>query len=165
MTMPRTHSIAPNDLTNVTNPFQGELRVSGLDVNLLTFAAAVDDTYLQQLKCHRNPMQLHVTCCDHLDPDALLQVKRQLMQQIKLKGPITCWYGPTRRAIHSDLAFLPAVSMAEAYEAVLGGVMAIAPDFYSLALEQMAQLMGRTNDDAFRAEVAEHGRSLPSDMD
>lgn len=105
MTTPRTHAITPNDLTNVTNLFQGELRVSELDVNLLTYAAAVDDTYLQQLKCHRNPMQLHVTCCDHLEADALLHVKQQLMQQIRLKGPITCWYGPTRRAIHSDLDF------------------------------------------------------------
>lgn len=106
MTVPVTDAITPNDLTNVTNPFQGALRVGELDVNLLAYAAAVDDAYLQQLQCRRNPMQLHVTCCDHLEADALLQVKRQLMQQIQLKGPTACWYGPTRRAIHSELELL-----------------------------------------------------------
>ena len=58
-----------------------------------------------------------------------------------------------------------AMSMADAYEATLGGVMAIAPDAYGAALEKISQLMGRVNDDAFQAEVAEHGKSLPSYMD
>jgi hypothetical protein len=62
--------------TNFTNPYQGDFRTRKLDVNLLTFAAAVDDTYLQRLTCHRNPMRMHVTCCDHLEADDLLLIAR-----------------------------------------------------------------------------------------
>lgn len=57
------------------------------------------------------------------------------------------------------------MSIKESYLAVLGGVMAISPELYNSALDQMAKMTGRTNDAQFQLEVAEVGRSMPCDLD
>lgn len=57
------------------------------------------------------------------------------------------------------------IPLAAAYEIVLGGVMAISPDLYRRALERMAAMTGRVNDEAFRAEVDKIGRMMPCDFD
>lgn len=57
------------------------------------------------------------------------------------------------------------ITLTEAYEMVLGGVMAISPDLYRSALQKMAELTGREVDAAFIAEVGEVGRSMPCDLD
>jgi hypothetical protein len=56
-------------------------------------------------------------------------------------------------------------TLREVYESMLGGVLAISPEHYGSVVEKMAAMMGRVNDEAFRAEVAEVGRSFPSDLD
>ena len=48
---------------------------------------------------------------------------------------------------------------------VLGGVMAISPGLYHKALERIAELMGRENDEEFRKEIREYEKTLPCDLD
>lgn len=52
-----------------------------------------------------------------------------------------------------------------AYELTLGCFLCISPDLYTKALNRMAEMAGRVNDEAFRAEVAEIGRARPCDLD
>jgi hypothetical protein len=57
------------------------------------------------------------------------------------------------------------LNLKNAVRAVLGGVGACSPLFYRDALLDIADMVGRTVDDAFRAEVEEILRSLPCPLD
>lgn len=59
----------------------------------------------------------------------------------------------------------PTPSLAEAYEAYLGGVLSISPTFYRKALDLIAQRLNRPNDEAFRAEVRAYEETLPCYLD
>jgi len=53
-------------------------------------------------------------------------------------------------------------TLAQAYDAHLGYVLAISPARYGKALDAIAESLGRVNDEAFRAEVRAYENSLPS---
>lgn len=57
------------------------------------------------------------------------------------------------------------IPLQDAYMAILGGVMAISPDLYDKALDKIARLSGRTNDEKFKKEVYEISKSMPCDLD
>lgn len=57
------------------------------------------------------------------------------------------------------------IPLVVAYEIVLGGVMAISPELYAEALNRMAAMSGRENNDAFKADVAKISRSTLCDLD
>lgn len=57
------------------------------------------------------------------------------------------------------------ISLIEAYDHILGGVMAISPDLYKTALEKIAEMTGRENNEQFQLEIAEIGRSMPCYLD
>lgn len=54
------------------------------------------------------------------------------------------------------------LTLPAAYNAVLGGVLAISPALYASALDRVAALLGRENNDDFRKEVRAHELSLPA---
>ncbi len=83
-------------------------------------------------------------------------------------GNSTLFSGNGHVPVHaSGLTFVrpSSCSLRDAYNIVLGGVMAISPELYSQALRKMAQLMGRVNDDAFQKEVVAISRAMPCDID
>lgn len=57
------------------------------------------------------------------------------------------------------------IPLALAYDLTVGCFLCCSPDLYAKALERMAEMTGRVNDEAFRAEVAEIGRTRPCDLD
>jgi hypothetical protein len=73
--------------------------------------------------------------------------------------PIIKWLW---KRYHTDR---PIRDLGAAVVATLGGVGACSPEHYQHALEQIAQMSGRTVDDAFRAEVTVILRSLPCPLD
>ena len=57
------------------------------------------------------------------------------------------------------------MTLKAAYDHILGGCIAISPDMYGVALRDIAKLCGREVDDAFKKEVRDHERTLPSYCD
>jgi len=71
------HNIQPNPLeTNVYNKWQGEFRISILDLDLLQYAVSKDE-YLNK---HRDV--LVITCLDHVEHDWQLTINGQLIQAL-----------------------------------------------------------------------------------
>lgn len=56
-------------------------------------------------------------------------------------------------------------TLATAYDSVLGGVLSISPELYGTALDRIAKMLDRENNEAFRAEVRAHELTLPCDLD
>ena len=55
----------------------------------------------------------------------------------------------------------PVTELRAAVLSILGGVGAISPRLYGQALDRIAEITGRVNDDSFRSEVTECLRSVP----
>lgn len=71
---------------------------------------------------------------------------------------------PRTKAELMNLSDLP-VPLPIAYSYVLGGVSACSPEIYRQAMDEIAALCRRKNDDIFRAEVREYEKTLPCDID
>jgi len=56
-------------------------------------------------------------------------------------------------------------SLDEACMIILGGVGAISPRLYGMALDQIAEMTGRTNDEKFRSDVTGVLRTFPCPLD
>jgi hypothetical protein len=59
----------------------------------------------------------------------------------------------------------PVTELRAAVLAILGGVGAISPRLYGQALDRIAKITGRVNDESFRNEVTECLRSVPCPLD
>lgn len=57
------------------------------------------------------------------------------------------------------------LSLEQAYQKVLGGAIAISPFLYAAALNKIAELTGRKNDDSLKSDVAKIGLSMPEYVD
>lgn len=57
------------------------------------------------------------------------------------------------------------ISLSTAYDFHLGGVIAISPESYGKALDSIAKMMGRINDETFQAEVRAYEKKLPCYLD
>lgn len=53
----------------------------------------------------------------------------------------------------------------DACRIILGGVGAISPSLYKEALDKIAEMTGRTNDDQFKNDVTEILRTFPCPLD
>lgn len=87
----------PVDQTNVWNHFQGKMRTGTLDPKLIAYAQAIDMSYVAKL-AGRYDVRLHMTCCDHLEPQDLAGVVKAVLRQLDHQNSIECWYGGKRDA-------------------------------------------------------------------
>lgn len=52
------------------------------------------------------------------------------------------------------------LTLREAYDLVLGGTLAISPPLYKLALQEIANMLGRTVDNDFMSEIKQLEKQL-----